>query len=109
MRNRTCGTVFDAAFCISEPAAAAFSQHVQRTIAEEAVELVGVNALVTRKVFAFCISEKMFVTHIFQYYNKSYDLSIKKRDAARPVSKFYDIPKLIERASFTCCIVIPSI
>ena len=58
VRHEAAGAVLDAALCKAAIAAALFAQRVQRTVAEQAVEIFGVSALVAREKFALPILKK---------------------------------------------------
>ena len=68
MRVQTFAAVLYAILRVDEVAAAAVTQHIQRAIAEQAVEIVGVGLRMAGEIFAFSIAEEgivgAFVFHI---------------------------------------------
>ena len=56
--NQAARAVLDPVFCITEIPAAFLSQRVQRTVAEQAVEVLRIRALMTGKIFTFFMAEK---------------------------------------------------
>ena len=56
--NLAARAVLDPVFCIAEIPAAFLSQRVQRTVAEQAVEVLRIRALMTGKIFTFFMTEK---------------------------------------------------
>ena len=68
MRVQAFAAVLYAVLRVDEVAAAAVTQHIQRAIAEQAVEIVGVGLRMAGEIFAFSIAEEgivgAFVFHI---------------------------------------------
>lgn len=58
VRQHTSGTVFDPVLRITEIAAAALSERIQRTITEQTVKILRIFCFMTRKIFAFLMTEK---------------------------------------------------
>ena len=67
MGNRASRAVLDPAFCPAEIPAAVFSQRIQRTITEQAVEMFRIDALVAGEVFAFPVAEEFIMFHNLDY------------------------------------------
>jgi len=55
--------ILDPVFCIAKAAAAAITQCIQRTIAEQAIEFALTYALMAGKVLTFPILEKLIMFH----------------------------------------------
>ena len=76
--NQAARAVLDPVFCITEIPAAFLSQRVQRTVAEQAVEVLRIRALMTGKIFTFFMAEKRVLfafpkrfLHVFPPSNKN--------------------------------------
>lgn len=52
------GAVLNAFFCITEIASAIFSQRIEGTIAEQAIEILFIRTLVTREIFAIFMAKE---------------------------------------------------
>ena len=61
MRHKAAGTVFDAALRQTVVSAAVRSHRIERTVAEKAVEILRISALVARKILAAAIGKESVV------------------------------------------------
>ena len=73
--HQTVRTVLDAIFCVFEIAAAVFTQSIQRTVAEQAVEVFLVLSLVAREKLALPVLEK-FIVFGFQFLHNAPPFSL---------------------------------
>ena len=62
MGREAAGAILDAVFGVFEVPLALPAQGIQRTIAEQAVEILGMLSFMAGKVFAFCILEEGIVS-----------------------------------------------
>lgn len=84
MRNHASRAIFDAVFRIREIASALGPEHIERTIAKQAIEFSGIYALMTREVWARAMrEERIFVSllcsHEHQYSNAQRDARFRSQ------------------------------
>jgi hypothetical protein len=69
------GAILDSVFGAGPVAAAVFSQGIQRTVAEQAVEVFHIPAFVAGEIFAgFILKKPIGIVHIFSLYYFQIDL-----------------------------------
>lgn len=73
--NQAARAVLDSVFCITEIPAAFLSQRVQRTVAEQAVEVLRIRALMTGKIFTFFMAEKRVLFTFPKWFLHNFPLS----------------------------------
>ena len=74
--TKTGGAILDAELCVGEIAAAFIAQGIKRTVAEQAVEVVGICTCVAGEIFAAFILKKRIVGHIDHLKNSVHGKSV---------------------------------
>jgi hypothetical protein len=75
VRNHAGGAILVALLGISEISAALFPKRVQRTIAEQTVEIFPIVGCVAGKIFAFGVAEELVVTLASRFLHKALSIS----------------------------------